>query len=134
MGKIILDASGAIFGRLCSFAAKKALEGNDVIVVNSEKAIISGNKKDIIKKYKDLRANMGSSLKGPKISRVSYKMLKKGIKGMLPEHRRGIGKAALLKVKCYNGIPEEFKNEKMIKSGKAKPIKFITMGELVKKL
>ena len=48
--KIIIDANGAVFGRLCSFAAKKALEGDEVIIVNSENAIMTGNKSDLIQK------------------------------------------------------------------------------------
>ena len=48
--KRIIDGNGAVFGRICSYAAKKSLEGDEIVIVNSEKAIISGNKKDIIKK------------------------------------------------------------------------------------
>ena len=53
--KIIIYATGAVFGRLCSFAAKNALEGNEVIIVNSEKTIITGNKKNIIDEYGEIR-------------------------------------------------------------------------------
>ena len=55
MARIIIDANHGIFGRLCSFAAKKALQGDEVIIVNCEKAIITGNKKDVVKKYSELR-------------------------------------------------------------------------------
>jgi len=134
MAKIIIDGDGAIFGRICSFAAKKALEGNELVIVNSEKVVISGNKKDIIKKHKHIKDVGGHSLKGPRYSNVPYKILKKGIKGMLPEFRRGIGKQALLKIKCYNGIPKEYEGSKMIKSGKTKPKKYIELKELSKKV
>jgi len=132
--KLIVDAGGAVFGRLCSFVSKKALEGNEIIVINSEKVIITGNKKDIIKKYKELKEKAGSSLKGPKFPRVAYRILKKGIKGMLPDFRRGFGKKTLLKIKCYDGVPKEFEGEKMIKSGKVKPKKYIELKELCEKL
>ena len=134
MSKIIIDGNGAVFGRICSFAAKKALEGNDVVIVNSEKVIISGNKKDILKKYKIIKTKGGHSLKGPKYSRISYKMLKRGVRGMLPDHRKGIGKQALSKVRCYNDVPEEFKDQKMKKIHVANNSKHITLKELSERL
>jgi large subunit ribosomal protein L13 len=134
--KIIINADTVAFGRLCSFAAKKALEGNEIIIVNSEKTIISGNKKDIIQRYGKIR-NVGSgshSLKAPKYDRVSYKMLKRGIKGMLPNHKIGIGKRALLKIKCYDGIPNEFKNEKMIEINCKNYRKSIQLKEIAERI
>ncbi len=134
MVKIIIDANQGIFGRLCGFAAKKTLEGNEVVIVNSEKAIITGNKKNIIEKYNVLRKKGGTSLKGPKYSKLPYKMLKRGIRGMLPNHRRGQGKQAFSRIKCYEGIPSEFEGQKMIKAGHSKPKKFITLKELSEKI
>lgn len=115
MEKIIIDAAGAAFGRLCSFAAKQALGGKEVIVVNSEKAIISGDKLGNIKKYSNLRKKGGHSLKGPKYSRIPYKMLKRGIRGMLPDHKAGIGKEAFKRIKCYDGFPKEFQGQEIIR-------------------
>lgn len=129
MAKMIIDAEGAVFGRLCSFAAKKALEGNDIVIVNSEKAIMTGNKKNIIEEYSNFRKKGGHSLKGPRYSKCPYKMLKWGVRGMLPNFRRGIGRQAFKRVKCYDNIPEEFKNEKMINMGENK-MKYITLGEV----
>ncbi|MDP3026102.1 MAG: 50S ribosomal protein L13 [Nanoarchaeota archaeon] len=133
--KIIIDANGAIFGRLCSFAAKKALEGNDVIIVNSENTVMTGNKRDLIEKYLKLRRmGGGTSIKGPKYPRPPYMMLKRGIRGMLPDFRKGQGKIAFSKIKCFDKMPEEYKNEKMIKSGKEKPKKFIELKELSERI
>ena len=47
---LYLDAEGSIFGRLCSFAAKQALEGKEVHIINSEKTIVTGNRNQVIKK------------------------------------------------------------------------------------
>ena len=41
--KIIIDAEGEIRGRVASFAAKQALQGNEIVILNSEKALVSGN-------------------------------------------------------------------------------------------
>lgn len=134
MVKRIIDGSGAVFGRICSYAAKKALEGDEIVIVNSEKVIISGNKKDIIGKYDALRKKGGHSLKGSKYSRIPYRMLKRGIRGMLPNFKKGQGKIAFSKIKCYDGIPKELKDEKMIKIDAPKKLKYIELKELSEKI
>jgi len=134
MTKIIIDAKLINYGRLCSYVAKKALEGNEIIILNSEKTLITGNKKDIIQKYQVLKKKGGRSLKGPKLSRIPYRFLKRGIRGMLPDHRRGIGKIAFSKIRCYNGIPEKFKDEKTVKIKLKEYNKYITLKELLDNL
>ncbi len=134
MTRIIIDGTGAVFGRLSSFAAKKALEGNELVVVNSDKVIITGSKSNVSEKYRKLRAKGGHSLKGPKISKSPEILLKKGIRGMLPDHRRGIGKEAFKRVRCYKGVPEELKKEKMLRINAPKKLKYIELNELVEKM
>ncbi|HJO14698.1 MAG TPA: 50S ribosomal protein L13 [Candidatus Pacearchaeota archaeon] len=134
MSKIIIDGNGAVFGRICSFVAKRALEGNEIIVVNSEKTIMTGNKKDIIAKYSAIRKKGGHSQKGPKLSNVPHRILKRAIRGMLPDHRKGQGKETLKRIKCYDGMPDEFKDEKMIKVNAPKKLKFMELKELASKI
>ena len=134
MARIIIDGNGAVFGRICSFTAKKALEGNEVIIVNSEKTIMTGNKKDTIAKYSSIRKKGGHSQKGPKLSNVPHRILKRAIRGMLPDHRKGQGKETLKRIKCYDGIPEEFKEEKMMKVNAPKKLKFMELKELASKI
>jgi len=133
--KIFIDADGAILGRLCSYVAKKALEGNEIIIVNAEKVIITGKKNNIIKEYGERRKKGRShSLKGPKYSRVPYKMLKRSIRGMLPDFRKSTGKETFRRIKCYNGVPEEFKDNKMLRINAPKKIKFMILEELSKRI
>jgi len=134
MVKIIIDAEGSVYGRLCSYAAKQALGGNEIVIVNSDKAVMLGNKKPLIEKYKELRAKGGHSLKGPKYSNLTYKMLKRGIRGMLPDHRRGIGKQAFSRIKCYDGIPKEFEGKDMKKDFQKTVGKKIILKELAMKI
>ena len=134
MARIIIDGNGAVFGRICSFTAKKALEGNEVIIVNSEKTIMTGNKKDTIAKYSSIRKKGGHSQKGPKLSNVPHRILKRAIRGMLPDHRKGQGKETLKRIKCYDGMPEEFKEEKMMKVNAPKKLKFMELKELASKI
>ena len=130
MAKII-DGTGAVLGRLASYAAKQALLGEEVVIVNSEKVIITGNKKNIIHEFNEQRTRTGSSQQGPKISRLPYMIVKRAVRGML-SHRQGRGKVALQRIKCYEGIPEQYKDAKKIVGSKEKPGKFIEVNELRK--
>ena len=42
--KLIIDGQGARLGRLASYVAKQSLKGDEVVVLNCEEVIISGNK------------------------------------------------------------------------------------------
>lgn len=132
--KIIIDADGAILGRLASFAAKQSLLGNEVDIINVEKAIISGNKTDIIDKYKELRKKGGRSRKGPKHSKISYMIVKRAIRGMLPNFREGMGREAYKRIKCYEGIPKELEGKKTIKLKTNTPFKSIEIKKLSERL
>jgi len=128
--QIVIDGSNATFGRLCSFAAKQALLGKNVIIVNANEVVIVGNKINTVNKYKVLIKKGGHSLKGPKIVRTSERILKRAIRGML-DHKSGRGSAALKRIMCYNQTPEEYQSIKKIVAGKEKRGKFITLKELV---
>jgi large subunit ribosomal protein L13 len=131
MAKIIIDAENAVRGRVASLAAKQALAGNEVIVINSEKCVISGRDAEIIADFKERRAlNTIKPGKGPFFSKDTEKMLKKTIRGMLPDFRVGRGRVAWKKIRCYDGVPSELKNEKAIKLDKKIPAKNITLAEL----
>jgi large subunit ribosomal protein L13 len=132
--KIVIDSENEIFGRVCSFAAKQALEGNDIIILNCEKSIISGTKNDILKKYREARARGGHSGKGPHHSKIVHMLMKKSIRGMLPDFRWGEGKAAFERIKCYEGIPSEFQKEKPIKLNTNKPNKYVQLKEIASAL
>ncbi len=89
----------------------KLLEGNEIIVVNSEKSVISGNKKILFKDMVQWSQEEEKLKKDLIYIKLPYRMLKRGIRGMLPDYRKGMGKQAFLKIKCHNGIPEEFKDK-----------------------
>ena len=130
MEKIIIDGANATLGRLASYAAKQALMGKEIVIVNDNDVVIVGNRNNILEKYVIIVKKGGSSLKGPKISRTPERLLKRTIRGMLP-HKKGRGEDAVDKIKCYNETPEEFKNSKKIIAGKTKTGKFMKLSELV---
>ena len=69
---------------------------------------------------------------GPYIPKRPYGLMKRAIRGMLPDYRVGRGREAWKRIKCYVGIPEEFKNEKMVKMEGKIPFKIMTIKELGK--
>lgn len=129
----IIDGKNAILGRLASYVAKEALKGKEIIILNCEQVIITGNKKNIEKSFHEKRSRVGSSQKGPKHAKTSEKIVKRTIRGMLPEHRFGRGREAYKRIKCFIGIPKEFQESKTIKAGKEKPDKFIQVKEISKR-
>jgi len=127
----IIDGTNAVMGRLASYAAKQALLGEEIVILNCEKVIITGNRADIREKFGSRRKKIGSGQKGPKYSRLAYMIVKRAIRGML-SHRQTRGKEELKRIRCYSGVPEEFKDSKKIVSGKEKKMKFIHVEEITK--
>ncbi len=131
MEKIFIDADGSAMGRVCSFAAKQALGGNQIVIVNSEKAIISGRKVQNITDFKlRRRLNTIKPRKGPFFSKSPEKIMKRCVRSMVPDFRLGRGKIAIRLVKCYCGVPEEFAKEKLIKIKGNAPTRQMTVAEL----
>ncbi|MGC9309509.1 MAG: 50S ribosomal protein L13 [Candidatus Nanoarchaeia archaeon] len=122
-----IDATDARVGRLGSYVAKLLLSGEEVVILNSEKSILSGNRVNNVEKIRRLRNKGGSSLKGPKIPRKADRLLKRMIRGMLPWDRAR-GRQAFKQLKCYIG------GEGGEKIADKKPIKYQTLGDIVKEI
>jgi len=137
----IIDASGMVAGRMANKVAKMALEGEQVAIINCEKAVISGKPEMILRKYK-VREGRAQPFKGPRRRRMPDRLLKSIIRGMLPHWRwseQSRGRLALSRVKCYLGTPDEFKDKKaeQVKGAEVSGIKiqyYITLEELSKLL
>jgi len=110
----IIDGKDAVLGRLASYAAKEALKGEEIAIVNCEQVIITGNRKNIEENFKAKRSRVGSGQRGPKHSRLSHLIVKRAIRGMLPDHRSGRGRDAFKKIKCYPKVPKEFESSEKI--------------------
>ena len=127
---MIIDGKNAVLGRLASYAAKEALKGEKIIILNCEKVLITGNRKNIEKEFQEKRERVGSGQKGPKYSKVSEKIVKRTIRGMLPDHREGRGREAFKRILCYNKVPKEYENSKKISLEFKNKIKSILVGEI----
>ena len=131
---IIIDADGAILGRLCTNAAKKLLNGEEIAIVNSEKVIISG-KKSLIKAHYRQKIEVGTYRKGPFFPKMPDRIVKRSIRGMIP-YQTPHGRTAFKRLKCYIGVPKEFEGKKFenVKEAKKQPVDFLTIEELSRSL
>ncbi len=132
----VIDGTDLIAGRLATIVAKLALNGEVIRIVNSEKVIISGNPKTIIKKFTE-RIHKGNALTGPYYPKRADRILKRIIRGMLP-YKTERGRKALSRIKTFIGVPGQLiehvekLNEATFKGSNI--IKYITIGELSKQL
>jgi|TARA_Y100000310_G_scaffold103203_1_gene101470 large subunit ribosomal protein L13 len=128
----IIDGKNTVLGRLASFAAKEAIKGEEIVVLNCAEVIITGSKKNIKENFEKKRERVGSGQQGPKHSRLNDRIVKRTIRGMLPNHRRGRGKEIFKKIKCYVGVPKEFQDSKKIELKLKSKNKFIMIKDIGK--
>jgi len=110
---MILNAENQSLGRLLAYAAKKALGGDEVLIVNAEKAILSGKKEKIFQKNLDKGdiKNSGNYTKGPFHQKRPDRFVRKAVRGMLPYDKpRGV--QAFKRITVYIGVPENEIKEK----------------------
>jgi large subunit ribosomal protein L13 len=134
---MIIDATNMIIGRIATVAAKKALLGENIDIVNCEKAVITGKKAFLVADTKR-RVDMGIHSKGPFFSRMPDKFVKRIIRGMLP-YKQEKGRNAYKRIMCYIGVPHELTNQKFeqiqeANVSKTMDLDYLTVGEICKKL
>jgi large subunit ribosomal protein L13 len=133
---IIIDAKELILGRMASVIAKRLLQGESIIVLNAEKAAISGKRLQIVKDAKTF-LEVGHPRKGPFHPRMPDRIVRRTIRGMLPR-RKPKGKQAYKRLKVYLGTRKEFNGEETqtIPEASAEKLKspYITVGELAKEI
>ena len=132
----LVNADGLILGRMSSVVAKKLLNGEKVIIVNAEKALISGKKKSKVAEAKEF-LEVGAPLRGPFHYRRPDKILRKTVRGMLP-FKQPKGKNALKKLKVFISVPEDLKDQQMVTLEEAQAAKlkgpYFTLAELAKEI
>jgi large subunit ribosomal protein L13 len=129
--EIVIDGKDGILGRVASYAAKQALLGKKVIILNCEMVIVSGRRQNIVEEYQHARKRGGSSLKGPFFPKNPERIMKRTVRGMLSyTQQRGLD--ALKRVMCYNRVPKEYENAKKIVLVKEMKTKTVSLAELEK--
>jgi large subunit ribosomal protein L13 len=109
---VLVNAEGLIVGRLGSKVAKLLLNGEEVIILNAEKAVFSGKKKSKVAEAKQF-LEVGAPERGPFHYRRPDKYLRKTLRGMLP-FKQPKGKTAYKRLKVFMGVPMELKGKEMI--------------------
>lgn len=134
MFMIIYDAENQILGRMCSVIAKQLLKGENVAVVNAERALISGRPRATIDHY-HLRVKRGDPIKGPFFPRTPDGIFRRSVRGMVP-WKKSKGRAAYKRLRVHIGVPDKLKSKgcqfKKIEAADASKLKTknITLGDL----
>ncbi len=133
----VIDASNLILGRMASIIAQRLLNGEDIKIINAERAIISGRKDTTFERYRKY-ANRGSREFGPHFPRRPDQIISRTIRGMIP-HKNMSGREAYNRLRVYIGVPPELSKEQASTLEDASITRLSTsnytvLGDLSKKL
>jgi large subunit ribosomal protein L13 len=138
-GAIIIDATDHILGRLASIIAKKLLNGERVVVVNAERAMISGKRHMVFREFLS-RLEIKSRINPrhtPRHPRRPDTIFKRVVRGMLPR-RKPKGVSALRRLRVYVGRPPPYDRTPLVELREAKITKtsafYTSLGELAERL
>ena len=128
----VYDASGCIMGRLASHVAKALLNGDEVYVVNAEKAIISGARHSVFREYTEKR-QLNHERKGPFYPRMPHLMFKRSVRGMIP-YQTPRGRAAFKRLRVDIGPAGEDAPETIERAQMTSGTVHVTLGDVSRKL
>jgi len=132
----LVNAEGLIVGRMCSKVAKRLLNGEEVTILNAEKAVFSGKKKAKILEA-HIFLEVGAPVRGPFHYRRPDRFLRKTVRGMVP-YKQPKGKEAFKRLRVFMGVPLDFKGKEMITFEEASSANLrgphFTLGELAKEI
>ncbi len=129
---------GHLLGRLASTIAKELLDGQKVVVVRCEALNISGEFFRNKLKYHDYlrKSTRYNTKRGPFHFRAPSRILYKAIRGMV-SHKTARGKAALERLKVFEGVPPPYDKKKRVVVPQALRVlrlkpgrKYTTVGKL----
>ncbi|HVP26201.1 MAG TPA: 50S ribosomal protein L13 [Candidatus Bathyarchaeia archaeon] len=133
---VVINADGLILGRMCSKIAKRLLNGEEIIVVNAEKAILSGRRTSKVKEA-HVFLEVGKPVTGPFHYRRPDRILRRTVRGMLP-FKKPKGKQAYKRLKVFIGTPDELKDQRTetLEEAQAKKLtcSYFTLGEFAKEI
>ena len=104
----VIDGKNAVLGRLGTVVAQKIMAGEDVVVLNCESIIVTGEKEMVFADYK-ARFDRGEckSRKGPFYPRRADLLFKRSVRGMIPWTTTS-GRNAFRRLHAYVGTPKQF--------------------------
>lgn len=136
---MIIDGEGHVLGRLASVVSKNLLNGEEVVILNAEKIMITGSKDWAYAKYKQRvdRASISNPRDlGPKYPRRPDDIFRRTVRGMLP-FKKAKGRNAYKGLKAFIGVPVEYADAEIVDVPEAELRnlkKGIELGEISKLL
>jgi large subunit ribosomal protein L13 len=134
---LVVDASDYVAGRLASVVAKQLLLGEYVIIINAEKAVLSGNRHSLITEYKERLGirTRSAPWKGPLHPRQPHGILHRIVRGMVP-WKKARGKEAMKRLRVYTGAPEDLKIKRRLElpEFERKGRRTVYLGEIAREL
>ena len=143
----VYNAEDKVLGRLASVVAKqlisatKAGEDTRVIIVNAEKAIVSGKRTSVLSDYR-AKYELNHARKGPFFPRMPDQILKRTVRGMLPYQKNSSGRGALKSLRVEIGTPSDLSGD--LPDGcewgdstnieRPLPERFVRLGDISKEL
>lgn len=143
-GTIVYDATDKVLGRLASVVAKQLLTarkaGNPlrIIVLNSEHAIVSGQRSTVLADY-DFKYKLNHPRKGPFFPRMPDQIMKRTVRGMLPYQKNSSGRNAVKDLRVMIGCPTNLSGDELPDGHvwgdtsaleRPLPVKFVRLGEI----
>jgi large subunit ribosomal protein L13 len=131
----VIDVEGAVLGRISSQLAKELLKGEKIVVVNAEKAVITGRMEDIHARYKQRldRSDRANPTKGPHFPRTPDRILKRAVRGML-HYKTVRGKNAMKNLIVFIGVPADYAGKAEKHTIRPPVHSYVTLLELCEKL
>lgn len=131
----VVDGKGLILGRLATNVAEMIMDGEEVVVLNSEAIVITGKKEVIFADYK-ARVDRGDTTKrkGPFYPRRADLLFKRSVRGMIP-WKTTSGREAYRRLHVFVGTPKQFEEcEKLRPEEADREItgKYTTLGAVSK--
>ncbi|AGI86201.1 LSU ribosomal protein L13Ae (L13p) [Candidatus Methanomethylophilus alvi Mx1201] len=129
----VIDGKGLIYGRLASNVAEMIMAGEEVVVLNAEQIIITGERSEILKDFKN-KVDRGdvSKRKGPFYPRRSDLLFKRCVRGMIP-WMSSSGRDAFRRLHVFVGAPKQFEDSNKVRpeeADRAVTCKYVTLGEI----
>ena len=143
-GTIVYDATDKVLGRLASVVAKQLLTarkaGNPlrIIVLNSEHAIVSGQRSTVLADY-DFKYKLNHPRKGPFFPRMPDQIMKRTVRGMLPYQKNSSGRNAVKDLRVMIGCPTNLSGDELPDGHvwgdtsaleRPLPVKFVRLGDI----
>lgn len=129
----VIDGKGLVYGRLASEVANKILAGEEVVVLNAEQIIVTGERAEVFADFKH-KIDVGevTKRKGPFYPRRADLLFKRCVRGMIPRYTT-TGREAYRMLHVFVGAPKQFETAEKVRvetAVKTPQCKYVSLGEI----